>query len=266
MVYYTAACVQSMKLDVVLTPNCVEEDDLRGCLCTVVDVLRATSTIIAALCGGALAVRPCLDIAEARRGAAAQGPGYGILGGEEKGHRIRGFDLGNSPLEYLVPDIVTGKVIFFYTTNGTGAIRRAYAGSGQPVYIAALLNLSAASLAMTKAASASGAAGIAILCSGRYGRPSAEDFFCAGLMVYEVGARLREAGIVPEFTDAASIAAEFAAANKERSLDVLASSEHGRYLQSLGFAADLEFAAQLDLYDLTPIFDGERVVLLQSDR
>lgn len=250
-----------MNLDVIFTPAFLEEDDLGGCLCAVVDVLRATSSIITALVSGAVAVHPCLDVVEARREAAGMCQGSCLLGGEEKGLRIPGFDLGNSPLEYLATETIAGKVIFLCTTNGTGAIRTAHARCGGPIYIAALLNISAVSSAMVRKASEAHTRRIVILCSGREGRPSAEDLFCAGLMVDKVGSGLREVGIAPQLGDGASIAAGFAMRNREHSAEVLATSEHGRYLESLGFAADLEFASQMDVYNAVPLFDGERVVL-----
>lgn len=252
-----------MKLDVVLAPTLLEEHDLAGCVCAVIDVLRATSTIVAALAAGAVAVYPFPDAEAARRGAAAHRREPCLLGGEEKGKHIPGFDLGNSPLEYS-PEAVAGKAIFFYTTNGTGAILGAYAGCGQPVHICALLNISAACSAVAGAASAQRAGGIVIVCSGRYGRPSAEDLLCSGLVVERVASQLREAGIAPEMGDGASIAAGFAAGSGHRVAEVVANSEHGRFLQSIGFAPDLDFAARLDLYHVVPVFDGERAVLPTS--
>jgi 2-phosphosulfolactate phosphatase len=254
-----------MKIDVIVSPAFLEEGDLKGSLCAVVDVLRATSTITAALVSGAAAFHPCLDIEEARKGAAMFGRELSLLGGEDRGQFIPGFDLGNSPLEYIDAKVVGGKDVFFYTSNGTGAIRRAYAECGRPVYIAALINLSAASSAIVETASAGKAEGIKILCSGRYGKTSAEDTFCSGLMVRMAANRLREFGVPPDLTDSATVAAGFAGANKGRGLDILASSEHGRFLQSLGFAPDLDFTARLDSYDAVPVFNGERVVLLNKD-
>ena len=254
-----------MRLDVVLAPNLVEESELGGCLCTVVDVLRATSTIVTALVSGATALRPCLNIAEAREGASMMGHDCAVLGGEEKGERIPGFELGNSPIEYLAADFITGKVVFFYTTNGTGAIRRAYAGSGLPVYISALLNLSAASSSIVRAARAHRPRGVVVLCSGRYGKPSAEDLFCAGMLVEKVRVGLSDAGFGPQTTDSANIAISFATANAGRGLDVVTSSEHGRFLQSIGFERDLEFASQLDTYQAVPVFDGDRIAFCPGD-
>ena len=259
MLWYTTLVI-AMKLDVAVAPAFVEEEEMAGCLCAVIDVLRATSTIITALVSGAAAVYPCLDIAEARREAErCQGPC--LLGGEDRGRHIPGFDLGNSPLEYRVKETVAGKVIVSYTSNGTGAIRKAYSACGLPVYIAALLNVAAVSSALTRAASADQAKGIVILCSGRYGRPSAEDLHCAGLIVENVAKGLREADIIPQLGDSATIAAGYATSNGDRSTEVLMKSEHGRFLESIGFAADLEFASRVDVYDAVPLFDGERVIL-----
>jgi 2-phosphosulfolactate phosphatase len=250
-----------MELEVIIAPTLYQKDELSGRLCAVVDVLRATSTITTALVSGATAVHPCLDIEEAKRGAARMGRGQALLGGEERGQFIPGFDLGNSPLEYLSRETVEGKAIFFYTSNGTGAIRRTYEACGGPVYIAALNNISAVALAMVSAASDGKAEGMAVLCSGRYGKPSTEDLLCAGTVIDRVAVGLRGVGILPQLLDGASIAAGFAAANARHSLEVLSASDHGRYLKTIGYSDDLEYASRLDIYDAVPIFDGSRVVL-----
>jgi len=154
-------------------------------------------------------------------------------------------------------------VIYSYTSNGTGAIRKAYAGCGRPVYIAALINVSAASAALVKAAAGAQGKGVAIVCAGRYGGPSTEDFFCAGMMVDIIARGLRKHGIEIQLGETASAASDLAAANGGNGLGVLTSSEHGRFLESIGFADDLIFASRIDLYNVVPVFDGERVALLQ---
>ena len=253
-----------MKLDVIVSPAFLSEGDIKDCLCAVVDVLRATSTITTALISGAKAVYPCLSIDEARNRAASLGREHSLLGGEDRGRFIPGFDLGNSPLEYKNADVV-GKNIVTYTSNGTGTIRKAYAGCGSPVYIASLINVSAVSSALAMAAVSRQIEGIAILCSGRYGNPSAEDLFCAGLLIERITAELGKKDEVSELTDGARIAVGFATANEGLSLDVLSSSDHGSFLQTIGFSQDLEFASQLDTYNAVPVFDGERVVLSAND-
>jgi 2-phosphosulfolactate phosphatase len=226
-------------------------------------VLRATSTIITALASGAKEVRPCLTVDEAKKGVAKLPRDSYLLGGEDMGKNIPGSDLGNSPLEYMAGEVVGDKVIYSYTSNGTGAIRKAYAGCGRPVYIAALINISAVSSAMAKEAAGGQGKGIAIVCAGRYGGPSTEDFFCAGMMVDRIARALHRHGIEIQLGETASAASDIAAANRGHGLNVLSSSEHGRFLESIGFADDLIFASRIDLYNVVPVFDGERVVLLK---
>lgn len=217
-----------------------------------------------ALATGAAEVRPCLDAAEARKRAELLGPGLCLLGGEERGYRIPGFALGNSPLEYRDPKMVAGKTICLATTNGTAAIRRAYAKSGAPVYIGALVNVSAVARVMVEEAVAGAARCVALVCSGQDSHPAAEDLYCAGLIARQVDEGLRHAGMTPCLGDGAWSAAEFAAANQGRPLEVLAASEHGRYLQAIGFGEDLKFSSQLDVYSVVPVFDGTRVAPRQG--
>ena len=249
-----------MILDVTLSPDLLPRS-FAGSLCTVIDVLRATTTIITALASGASEVHPCISAAEARRCAEAIGHKSYLLGGEKGGLRIPGFHLGNSPIEYLDSGKIAGKIIYFATTNGTPALRRAYKVSTNPVYLAALVNLSAVSSAIIRAITGNSLTKICLICAGRYGKPSLEDFLCAGLILPPVQDGLLQSGITCQLSDAASIAIEFSKLNKEKPLEVLAASEHGQYLQRIGFAADLKFASQIDKYQIVPIFDGSRITV-----
>ncbi len=247
-----------MKLDITLSPVLLPEK-FEGEICAVIDVLRASTTIVAALAGGAGEVWPCPGAAAARQEAEALSGGY-LLGGEEGGLRIPGFDLGNSPLEYAGSRAVNGKTILFATTNGTPALGKAYRGSHLPVFIATLVNASAAAAAMTALAVRIMPAGIRLVCAGRHGQPSQEDTFSAGLVGRKLVEGLRGKGIACAVSDAAAIAMQYHEANATRPLDVLASGEHGRYLREICFAADIEFAGRIDQYDIVPVFDGVRIV------
>src|SRR5437660_5490144 len=84
-----------------LLPELAPPGRLAGGLAVVIDVLRATTTIIHALAAGCVAVVPCGEIDAAKeRAAALRTVGKVALGGERGGVPIRGFDLGNSPGEY----------------------------------------------------------------------------------------------------------------------------------------------------------------------
>src|SRR5215469_17491610 len=116
-----------MIIDVILTPAelpALTERDLGRVVCVVLDVLRATSTIVTALQNGAAAVIPVSEISEALE-TGRRRPDV-LLGGERKGVKIRTaegeFDFGNSPREYT-PEKVQDKTIVSTTTNGTRALR-----------------------------------------------------------------------------------------------------------------------------------------------
>ncbi|MEE9365709.1 MAG: 2-phosphosulfolactate phosphatase [Dehalococcoidales bacterium] len=249
-----------MKIDVVLTPRLLPPR-FEDALCVAIDVLRATTTIVAALANGASEVRPCTTAAEARRCAKSENDIPFLLGGERRGLRIPGFQLGNSPAEYLDANKISGRVIYFSTTNGTPTLRRASKGSARPVYLAALVNISAVSSVIIRAAVNNAIKRIFLICAGRYGRASLEDTYCAGLIVPRLQSELSEYGISPEPSDTAILAAEYSKMNVENPLAVLSASEHGRYLESIGFAADLEYASQMDIYDIVPCYDGQRIII-----
>jgi 2-phosphosulfolactate phosphatase len=80
----------------------------------IVDVLRASSTIVAALWSGANEVIPVEDAGE----ALALGKKLGaVLVGERNGVKLEGFDHNNSPSEMLAADI-RDKTVVLTTSNG----------------------------------------------------------------------------------------------------------------------------------------------------
>ena len=247
-------------LDVLMVPGLLAVEDLAGTRCAVMDILRATTTITTSLMNGAEEVFPCLNADEARARAGKLNPSSYLLGGEQQSLKIPGFDLGNSPLEYS-PEIVKGKTIIFSTTNGTPTMRTTYSRSKLPVYIVSLLNQCAVAKALLAQAGKLLPAKIALICSGTHGTLALEDAYCAGLMVKQIEALAKDRGITLDLTDGAVIAGAFSALNKDSSLTVLKTSHHGQGLLKLGFKADLEFAAQVDKYQVTPVFAEDRITL-----
>src|SRR5688500_9820769 len=129
-----------MKLDVFLTPGEVAAPDTAERVVVVIDVLRATSSIVEAIGAGAKAIYPVGSIEEALRLANTLGRDQVLLCGERKCLPIEGFDLGNSPAEFTA-ERVGGRTLVMSTTNGTTAM--ALAAGASRVLIAAPLNLSA---------------------------------------------------------------------------------------------------------------------------
>jgi 2-phosphosulfolactate phosphatase len=145
----------------------------------VIDVIRATSTICQALSSGYERVWCAAEVQDAR----ALGGADVTLGGERLGVRIEGFDLGNSPREYLEPRTPT---LAMSTTNGTRAIVTA-AERCDRVLIASLLNLAA----VTEAAAAHGE-DVAVFCAGVKGAFALDDAYVAGRVVDGLGQRVGE--------------------------------------------------------------------------
>ena len=110
-----------MRVEVFFTPHQVDEMYLRDRIVVVIDVLRASTTIAMALRNGAKEIIPVATVESAMKIVGNLFGDVTLLGGERNGKMIEGFNLGNSPLEYI-EERVRGKSIIFSTTNGSQAM------------------------------------------------------------------------------------------------------------------------------------------------
>jgi 2-phosphosulfolactate phosphatase len=218
-----------VRVDVVFTP------DEAGAAPTgvVVDVVRATSTICQALASGYERVFCVADVEDAR--ALRDALGEGVLGGERNAVRIPGFDLGNSPREYLE---AAGSTLVLSTTNGTRAVVAA-AERCKRVFVASLLNLSAVVEAVREAGSDA-----VVVCAGVQGAMNLDDTFVAGRIVELLGW---------ERTDAAEAAVRLVStwAGAE---EALRASKSGRNLMENApeLEPDLPFCARESVLSVVP--------------
>lgn len=281
-------------IDVIPTLQTLRPQDVAGRVVVAIDVLRATSTIVAALAAGCREIRPAATPTEARaryrRLAEAQGGNHGLLlGGERMGLRIEGFDLGNSPAEYS-GDVVRDKVVFFCTTNGTRTLRRAAGrrgarqGTARPgdtaapgkagedgrarrVLAGAFLNATAVAQAVSAEEGP-----LVMACAGTRGGFSLEDILLAGFIVDYLERRAHARapggpfpGVEFAFRDLARAAAalyrSLAGVDGAGLARAIVSSDHARYLAGLGFADDVALCATLDLVAIVPEYRHGRVVL-----
>ena len=155
-----------------LLPSLIPSGALRGGVAVVIDVLRASTTIVHALAHGCEAVIPCAEVDEARRVAAGLPPGRAILRGERQGVPIPGFDLGNSPGEYT-EEACRGKTLVMTTTNGTRALLASL--EAETVLVGAFVNFAATVQRLIHEARP-----VHIVCAGTEGRISYEDSLLAG--------------------------------------------------------------------------------------
>src|SRR5438128_8984928 len=158
-----------------LLPALVPDGRLRGSVTVVVDVLRATTTIIHALAAGCTSVRPCAEVEEARGLAGQMRAGKVLLAGERGGVRLDSFDLGNSPREFTAR-VCQGTTLVLTTTNGIRALLRA--GEAERVLVAGFVNYSAICEQLRQDARP-----IHILCAGTEGEIALEDTLLAGALV-----------------------------------------------------------------------------------
>ena len=233
-----------------------------GGIAIVIDVLRASTTIVTALAHGATGVRPVLTVEVARALAAGFGSGSDsgvLLGGERGGLRIDGFDLGNSPLEYARAR-VAGRRIVITTTNGTAAVDACTDAS--EVLIGAIVNRAAAAARARELAVAHGTSTIHLVCAGTDGEVTEEDRLAAGAILDAAG---RLPGGSDDTLDASATAALetfrgvlSAAADTGAASAITAAfaiSRGGRNLIELGMRADLPAAAAIDSLRVVPRLD-----------
>lgn len=224
-------------MDVVLTAEAVAPGQLGGATVLVVDVLRASTTIIAALAAGCAGITPVADPVEARRRA---GAGGALLAGERRGEPIAGFDLGNSPLEFT-PERVGGRAVVLTTSNGTRALLAAR--EAHAIGVAAFVNLSAAA-----GWAAAEARDVVVVCAGERGRRSLEDHVCAGLLVERVRARAPGAAASPAALEALAEGRRYGGGIGRLAGD----SPWARRLEASGRGADVTACLRLDTTSLVP--------------
>jgi 2-phosphosulfolactate phosphatase len=207
----------------------------------VVDVIRATSTICQALAAGYERVFCSAEVDDARR--LREELEDVTLGGERLGVRINGFDLGNSPAEYLEP---RSPVLSTSTTNGTRAVVVA-AERCERVYLGSLLNLGAVA-----AAAAAHSDDIVVFCAGVKGDPCLDDTYVAGRIAEELGW---------ERTDAAEIAVRLVRSYATAE-EAFRASRSGRNLIANGpeLEADIARCTRESVLDVVPRFVGRRGV------
>jgi 2-phosphosulfolactate phosphatase len=229
-----------VRLDVAVTPDVLKAADLPLSTVLVVDVLRASTTIVTALANGCVAVVPVTDADEARR-RAADTPGA-LIAGERRGEPLQGFDLGNSPLEFT-PARVGGRTVVFTTSNGTRTLVAVRAAAA--VGVAAFVNASAAA-----AWAVAQGRDVVVACAGERGAVSLEDHVCAGLLV----GRALAAEPAATMTDAAAQAYALGRRYGKEVARLAADSRWACHLTASGRGADVTACLALDTSTLVPVY------------
>ncbi len=241
-------------LAVHLLPRFVDAAELADSATIVVDLLRASTTVCQALAAGAECVVPFVEVEETLAAAAKLGRQNVLLGGERRGLKIDGFDLGNSPAEYT-PAAVGARRVLFTTTNGARALH--HACQARHILVGAAVNCRAV------ADRVRGTHAVNILCAGTAGEITREDILAAGAIVDAILAN--HSSVAPHYefhhqAEAARLqwhAVLEAARESGRSLiDQFTRELHdttgGRNLLATNQASDIALCAQLDSLTIVP--------------
>ena len=235
------------KVHVLYRKEELDHERLEGKVAIVLDVLFATSTIIAALAHGASEVIPTLDEAGARAEAQKHPQGSYVLAGELYAETLPGF-ASPTPLA-LMEEKIAGRKLIYSTTNGTVALRQS--SGADHVYAAALLNGEAV---VDRVLQLHPGKTILIVCSGSMGMVNLEDLYGAGYLVDLLSRVLDENS---DFSDAA-LAVRSLYRNEDPA-DCLLRARVGRMMIERNLAHEVHYAAGLSKLKAVPLLQGGRL-------
>jgi 2-phosphosulfolactate phosphatase len=238
-----------MRIDTYFTPSEIDPAVLSESTAVVIDVVRATTSIVEALANGAGGVYPTESTEEAVRLAQSLGREDTILVGERKGVKVEGFDLGNSPAEFTA-EAVGGKKLVMSTTNGTRALSAVSEASR--LLVGAFTNLGAVAGALADDDL------IMIVCAGRNGDFAIDDALCAGHLIR----RIADDAASPLELNDASRAAVVLAKSWKPSRAFFKATEAGQEISDIGFASDLDVCGDVDRHDIVPVMHDKTITLL----
>ncbi len=251
-----------------LLPELGTAEEMVGRTVVVIDVLRATTTICAAVANRAEGVIPAPSIPTAHE--LRETWPEALLGGERGGIIIDGFDLGNSPREYT-PEKMAGRLVVLCTTNGTVAME--HCRGADAIHIGAFVNLSRVINALGEVPA------ITLVCAGTDRRVSSEDSLFAGAVLDGLVANGLAAD---EMDDSAQLAwaqwcqrKQIASSDaphagtsglSEAIYDALLQSRGGRKLANIGYHDDIRFCSQVDHFDVLPSLDPAEWTIRDESR
>jgi 2-phosphosulfolactate phosphatase len=220
----------------------------------VVDVLRASSSIVMLLERGAAHVVAAASIEDARS-LNDRLPDH-LLCGERGGLPPEGFDYGNSPAEFARLDLA-GRGAILATSNGTRVL--AALADAPAVLVGSLLNrteCARTALEMVRRRRLD----VSVVCSAAYGGSTfvLEDALGAGAIVEAA------VGVEPglECGDAARFARDAFVTASQDLKEAVASAYHARELTEAGLGEDVAYCARLDVSAVVPVLEtGEGGVL-----
>ena len=233
------------KIEVCVTPALLGLYDMEHTLVVVIDILRATSSIVYGIDNGATAIIPVANVTDCLN---YSDKGY-LLAAERNGSVVEGYDFGNSPFSYT-KERVGGQTVVLTTTNGTKALHLARAKAKQ-VLVGSFLNLQALCDYLK-----SRKEDVLLLCAGWKDQFNLEDTLFAGAVVQELRPHFEE------FDDSGIAAEDLYQLAKADLRAYINKSSHSHRLAALNIEADVQFCLQLNLCQAIPVLEGDNLVRL----
>ncbi len=236
-------------MDICFSPELLHLYDIEDKVVVVVDVFRATTSMVTAMSYG---IDHIVPVAEIEACQALGKKGY-LTAAERGGEQVKGFDFGNSPYSYRT-DKLKGKKLAMTTTNGTIAIERSK--KAKKLIIGSFLNLTAVTRFLRKENE-----NILVVCAGWKGKFSLEDTLFAGALAFKLQTSFTF------LTDTVLASLILYQTASEDLLGFLKRSAHYQRLMNISqdIHKDLAFSLEVDKYTVIPILDKETGTLKSFD-
>lgn len=245
-----------MKVSVFLNPNFGINDFLwEKAIVVMIDVLRASSTVAAALYNGAKEVVPTENSDQAMRIFSGLDRSIRFIGGEKNNEKPAGFDAGNSPSEYS-SEKVNGKTIIFTTTNGSPLFTKAKDSKAR--FVASFVNFDAILeklVELIEDKDNNQFESIYFICAGSKGQFSYEDSLCAGGLINRLTKRC--SGL--ELSDSADALRNLFEFHNDNLFDFLSDRDHAINLKATGHGEDLPTCLQFNSFPVVPQIIGSNI-------
>jgi 2-phosphosulfolactate phosphatase len=231
-------------VEIVLSPLLLPLVNLDGKTVVVIDILRATSTICAALYYGAKSVIPVVSIEE----ALSYSNKDFLVAGERNGEKAAGFDFGNSPSEYNSQVIMQREVVLT-TTNGTKCIHASKAA--REILIGSFYNLGVLLEYLRESNN-----NVVLFCSGWKDRVNLEDTLFAGYVAQGLSETHEWEG------DEVELALDLTRSAQPDPVAYLRKASHAKRFDNLGNLRDLETCLQIDTHPVVVQLQQGKLVVV----
>lgn len=235
-------------LSTCLSPSLLHLYDVSSSIVVIIDILRATSTIVTAINNGAKSIIPVDSVAECIK----LGRQIDVItAGERDGKIADGLKYGNTPLQYT-PGFIKGKTLVLTTTNGTRLLHMALAEGAQGIIIGSFCNLSAVSNYLIKQSR-----NVILACAAWKDRVNIEDTLFAGAVISRIKNNFQQN------CDASQIAETLYDQAKDDLFGFLKekNASHYQRLMGYGLEEDIRYCLTIDNSNALVLYESGRLVL-----